>query len=259
MKNEVRRYLLGQLTEADEERLELRLLTEPDFIEEFDTIVDEITDQYVSGELPSSERKQVEKYFLTARQRRENLNFASTLINHAAASRNVKAAPVVEMAPRLPKPGWWERLWAFWTPQNAAVRVALSTAVVVIALGLVFIAIRPMSGPQNIVSVELRVSSSDRAEGPQSERLTLAPDTDAVRILLHLPESSTQYANYRVEMVTQDNTRRFLEVGEQNPRTVTALVPADMLPRGRYALNVFGVRPDGNEERLPDTYFLTVE
>ncbi len=258
MKNEVRRYLLGQLTEAEEERLELRLLTEPAFIEEFDTIVDEITDQYVSGELPASERKQVEKYFLTARQRRDNANFASTLINHAAAARKVKAAPVVEIAPRLPKPGWWERLWAFWTPQNAALRVAAATAVVVIALGLVFIAIRP-SGPQHIASIELRVSSSDRAEGPQSERLKLAPDTDAVSILLHVPESSTQYANYRVEMVTQDGTKRFLEVGEQNPRTVTALVPADMLPRGRYALNVFGVRPDGNEERLPDTYFLTVE
>jgi hypothetical protein len=74
-----------------------------------------------------------------------------------------------------------------------------------------------------------------------------------------VPEQSTQYANYRVEMVTQDNTRRFLEVGEQNQRTVTALVPADMLSRGRYALHVFGVKPDGDEQRLPDTYFLTVE
>ena len=259
MKNDVRRYLLGQLTEADEERLELRLLTEPAFIEEFDTLVDEITDQYVSDELPASERERVEKYFLTARQRRQNANFASTLINHAATSRKTKIAPVVEIAPRLPKPGWWERLWAFWTPQNAALRVALTTAVVVIVVGLAFLSLRPDSGPQNFASVELRGSSSDRAEGPQSERLKLAADTDAVRILLHLPEQTTQYANYRVELVTQDNTRRFLEVGEPNPRTVTALVPADMLPRGRYVLYVFGVKPDGTEERLSDTYFLTIE
>ena len=262
MKNEVRLYLLGQLNEADEERLELRLLSEPAFIEEFDTIVDEITDQYVRGELSASERERVEKYFLMARQRRENAKFTSTLINYAAASRKAKAATaakVAEIAPRIPQRGWWERLWAFRTPQNAAFRVAMATAVVVIALGLGFLTLRPMRGPQNIASIELRASSSDRGEGPQSERLKLASDTDAVRILLHLPEQSSQYGNYRVEMATQENTRRFLEVAEQNPRTVTALVPADMLTRGRYAFNVFAVKADGNEDRLPSTYFLTVE
>ena len=43
--NEIRRYLFGQLPEADEEVLELLLLTEPAFVEEFDTVVDEVTDQ----------------------------------------------------------------------------------------------------------------------------------------------------------------------------------------------------------------------
>ena len=42
--NEIRRYLFGQLPEADEESLELRLLTDPAFVEEFDTIVDEVTE-----------------------------------------------------------------------------------------------------------------------------------------------------------------------------------------------------------------------
>ncbi len=46
-KNEVRLYLLGQMGEAEEERVELRLLTDPSFGEDFDTVVDEITDKYV--------------------------------------------------------------------------------------------------------------------------------------------------------------------------------------------------------------------
>src|ERR1051325_4151382 len=62
--NEVRRFLLGQLEDADQERIELRLLTDPSFGEEFDTIVDELTDQYVRNELPDDERERVEKYFL---------------------------------------------------------------------------------------------------------------------------------------------------------------------------------------------------
>ena len=62
-KNEVRRYLLGQLGEADEERIELRLLTDPAFGEEFDTIVDEIADQYAGNEFRGEERERVEQYF----------------------------------------------------------------------------------------------------------------------------------------------------------------------------------------------------
>jgi len=259
MKNEVRRYLLGQLPEADEERLELRLLTEPAFIEEFDTVVDEITYQYAGGELSASERQRVEKHFLTARQRRDNATFASTLINYAAASRKTKEAKVAEDAARIPQAGWWERLVAFWTSQNAAFRVAMATAIVVIMVGGGLLTLRPTRGPQNFASIELTASSSDRAEGPQSQRFKLAPETDAVRILLHLPEQSTPYRNYRVEIVTQDGTRRFLEVAEQNPRTVTAVAPADMLTPGRYALNVFAANTDGNEARLPDTYFLIIE
>ena len=57
MQNEVRRYLLGELEEAEQERIELRLLTDPSFGEEFDTIVDELTDQYVRDELTDDERK----------------------------------------------------------------------------------------------------------------------------------------------------------------------------------------------------------
>jgi hypothetical protein len=58
-KIELRRYLLGQLVDADEERLELRLLTDPAFGKNFDAVVDEITDQYAGNELPGEERKRV--------------------------------------------------------------------------------------------------------------------------------------------------------------------------------------------------------
>ncbi len=76
-KNELRQYLLGQLQEADEERLELRLLMDAAYAEEFDIIVDEITDQYLAGEFQGEELDGVERYFLRATDRRNKLNFAS--------------------------------------------------------------------------------------------------------------------------------------------------------------------------------------
>jgi CHAT domain-containing protein/Flp pilus assembly protein TadD len=76
----LRQYLLGQLTEADEEKVELRLLTEADYAEELDIIVDELIDQYVEEEgLAAEERKQLEQHFFKSSERVDKLKFALAL------------------------------------------------------------------------------------------------------------------------------------------------------------------------------------
>ncbi len=59
--------------------MEIRLLSDPVYGEEFDIVVDEITDQYVAGEIKGEERKRVEKYFLKSERRREKLKYAAAL------------------------------------------------------------------------------------------------------------------------------------------------------------------------------------
>src|SRR5205085_5770218 len=88
-KNDVRRYLLGQLAEADEELLELQLLTDPAFGQEFDAIVDEITDQYVNGEFEGEECERVQQYFLKSPERRAKAQFAAALIDRAGAQQKM--------------------------------------------------------------------------------------------------------------------------------------------------------------------------
>jgi CHAT domain-containing protein/Flp pilus assembly protein TadD len=78
-KTELREYLLGRLNEPDEERVELRLLSDSDYVEEFDIAVDELTDQYVAGEIQDADRERVEKYFLKSSHRRHKLKYASAL------------------------------------------------------------------------------------------------------------------------------------------------------------------------------------
>jgi CHAT domain-containing protein len=75
----IRKYLLGQLTEAEEEQVELRLLTEPDFAEEYDIVVNEITDDYIAGKFEGQELEQMESHFFKSTQRRDKLKFALAL------------------------------------------------------------------------------------------------------------------------------------------------------------------------------------
>lgn len=75
----IKEYLLGRLTEAEEEQLELRLLTEPDFAEEYDIVINELTDDYIAGKFEGEELKQVKEHFFKPTQRRDKLKFALAL------------------------------------------------------------------------------------------------------------------------------------------------------------------------------------
>jgi len=65
----------------------VRLLSEPAYAEEFDVVVDEITDEYVSGAFQGEERKHLEEYFFKSAARRDKLKFAFALQRARAAQR----------------------------------------------------------------------------------------------------------------------------------------------------------------------------
>ena len=88
-KDKLKQYLLGKLTEAEEDQVELRLLSEPDYAEEFDALVYELTDQYVAGEVEGEDRDRVEQYFLKSADRQHKLRF-SLALNEYAKEKNTR-------------------------------------------------------------------------------------------------------------------------------------------------------------------------
>ena len=86
-KTELKDYLLGRLREEDEERVEIRLLSDPVYTEEFDFVENELTDQYVAGELQGAEREQMERHFFASPTRREKLRIAAALKERQQTSR----------------------------------------------------------------------------------------------------------------------------------------------------------------------------
>lgn len=82
--NLLTRYLLGELEDPEEEQVELRLLTDPDYAEEFDREVDGIIERYVAGEFKGSQLERVRNYFFKASERQEKLRFALALKQRSA-------------------------------------------------------------------------------------------------------------------------------------------------------------------------------
>ena len=71
--------MLQTLSEPDVTELELRLLSDSQFGEEFDSMVDTIIDQYLDDELSPEDRDRAERYFFKSSIRREELNFAASI------------------------------------------------------------------------------------------------------------------------------------------------------------------------------------
>jgi CHAT domain-containing protein len=71
--NSVKRYLLQQLPVAEQQEIELRLLSDDGFSAELDIAEDELIDEYLADELSKDERVDFEQNFLTTPERHSKL------------------------------------------------------------------------------------------------------------------------------------------------------------------------------------------
>ena len=229
------------------------MLTDPSFGEEFDTIVDEVTDQYVNHELTDEERGRVEKYFLNTPERQQKLEFATELLSHADAERGERAERsrhVVERAPSL-----FEQFLAFWKQRSFA-HAALSAAAVIIVAGLIFYLLS-FNDTSEYMAINLALSNSNRAESTAPARIQLPGSGLAIN--LTLPEEAKDANAYRVKLIDENGVERDLTIDEQKDQTITVKIPAVLLSRGSYAIHLFKVKADRTEERVRGSYFFNVE
>jgi len=258
VQNEVRRYLLGQLEQAEQERIELRLLTDPAFGEEFDTIADDLTDQYVRKELPDDERKRADKHFLNTPERQRKLEFATELLGHADAERGERAErsqvanvrPIVETAPSL-----LDQIRAFWRRPSYS-HLALSAAVLLVVAGLVFFLLS-FGNSSPYVSLDLALSNSNRNESTAPAPVKLAGG--GLKVNLTIPEQAKEAKDYRVKLVDENEVERDLTIDERTDQTIAVTIPAAWLSSGSYVIQLTMVKPDGNEERVRGSYNFVVE
>ena len=254
-KNEIRRYLLGQLGEADEERMELRLLTDSSFVEEFDTIVDEIADQYVEGEFKGEELKRVEQHFLSSAERQQKVQFARELMQRAKNERSTSRDAVEVVA----YPNFMQSVLEYWRwPSFSIQTVAIGMAAIVVIVGLAFVTrsifFRP-SGPDALIT--LNINTSDRASGSDRESVKIEPGTGRLRIELKLPDQTPQAQNYRVELLEGQRSRN-LVVEERTPQSLIVAIPANEITPGSYIIHLHAVGTDGSEQRVRGNYVFNV-
>jgi anti-sigma-K factor RskA len=244
-RNTIRRYLLKDLSDDQQQAIEKRLLTEDDLLEELGIAEDELIDEYLAEKLSEEERERFEQNFLATPERRQKVQFSRSFSRYVRTIESQKAA--------LP---FWSH---FSSTQNWALPATAAVAVIVIVAGIVWFSRQRTPSPPTFVTLTLTISTSNRAEGAPATKVTLPLNADALRLRLKLPETASPATRYRVELLREDGETQTLPIVGYDEQSVVVEIPAAQLSRRQYALNVYVIKPDGTEERIRGSYLLTVD
>jgi uncharacterized coiled-coil protein SlyX len=121
----IQRYLLGEMSEAEQEALEQKYFDDTTLFDQMVQVENELVDKYARGWLPPPVRERFEQYYLAQPERRESADFAIALDAKLNQITEVTGAPVIRIESR------WSRLR--YSMQRPKLAWALSVALLLMA------------------------------------------------------------------------------------------------------------------------------
>jgi hypothetical protein len=92
------RYLLGDLPEEEAQRFERSFLQDEGLFQQLDELEEELIDDYVTGALSADKHGAFEKYFLQSPERRDKVQFARAMTEHAGLWKKTRDTEVFDSA-----------------------------------------------------------------------------------------------------------------------------------------------------------------
>ena len=237
----IRDYLLGRLSEEEQEKIEERLMVEDDFFEEFEILKGELIEEYCAGELIQNEHQWFERHYLASQEGKQRYAFALAL-HSLERPIPIPAPKPITLLERLRSLFTIRQLWPVAT---SAVLVLIAGVALVIFLSTL---------PSSYDHVALTNNVADRSlTGNQYQKVTLSPDADGLRFSLKLPAPVTSGTRYRAEFDNRTEVEN-ISAALQETNSVVVEIPAKKLPAGFYALRLYEIMADGTEQRVPGEY-----
>ncbi|MDX6614503.1 MAG: hypothetical protein QOD75_3689 [Blastocatellia bacterium] len=246
--SQLKEYLLGTLSSESREGIEQGLMTDQELYEYLEAAEEDLIDEYLSGDLTADEKAQFEQNFLVTPERRENLRFARTLHRYVAGAQTTKS---------IASPSFFSRLLG---SERIAFQALAAVIVLLIFAGGIWFYLSRNNTPRTFATLQLSLSlTSSRGDGLTTPRIKLPPGTDDLRLYLLLPSALNPSSRYRAVLVGQGSERKTVEIDLRDGQSLVSVVPANEVPRGEYALQLFSINPDGTEQRVLGNYYFTVD
>src|SRR5689334_21873562 len=112
---QLREYLLGKLSDAEQEKIEARLMVEDQLFDEFEASKDELVEEYCAGELGTTERQFFEEHYLRSvegQERRACVLAMDCLQSRQPVTIDEWTPLPLPVHPPDPRPGIFQQLMA---------------------------------------------------------------------------------------------------------------------------------------------------
>jgi hypothetical protein len=270
----LREFLLGKLADEERERIESLFLTDPQTRERVLTQEEELTGDYLEDSLNEADRKRfLARYAQTDEQRRK-LRVTKSIKDWAVAHARgpQRAATTVSV---------WDRLWTRLRLKPAFVVPIAVMIVIAIVLAIVWLnsymelrkhlAVEQelaqlnspatlRETPPDMISFELRPVTVRSVE-TQTE-LNLRADVQLVELRLPWIQKE-RYSRYQVELRRLGDDEVFtipnLQAEKDSGYTIRVRLPAHILSRGSYRMQVKGIDNDSSASPAEEYQFAVSE
>jgi hypothetical protein len=258
------RYLLGDLSPAEQDRLEENYFVDDDLFVELLDAKDQLVNDYLSGQLSSGDRERFDRRFLTVPDCQREVEMAFFL-QPSLTQRSLTRQPASDDQPRP----WWQAIFDALRIRQPLTGIATAALLIVVVVGI-WSAIRFMG------QTDLSKTGAPVSMGPAIVSLTLRPGRvrsggvtpkaivglETQVIELRLDAGTESYLSYRASLLTLDNENAEVladnslkaEVGVDSKRTVVWKLPASGL-FGDYQVRLNGIGLDNSLSNIGTYYF----
>ena len=228
------KYLLGNLSEEEQVRIEDRAFADADYRVVLEATEADLIDAYVRGELSASERRAFEQRFLVSPQRRKKVAFARDLLRVTAEAKAVESLSPTRLSS-------WQAFVRVLRGWNPALQFAAGVAALVLVVGGSWLIVENGAMRSRVAALEtrernLQAGTDDlrRQLGDEQARArsladqlkdgqTAGGSTSLIASLVLLPglsraenrpvqlvlKSSAQIAHIEIQLEPRDEYRRF--------------------------------------------------
>ncbi len=159
-------YLLGELPEEEQLRLEERFFTDDETYQQLLALEDELMYDYAAGDLSSEQRLKFERRFLNSPQARRKAELAGAVLDKAAEAKAWSIPPRALVAEE--KKSLWQSLAAFFSLQHPAMQFSMAAASVLLLLGTSWLFFQTARLRSQVEQLEIAHSSQEQRHAQQT-------------------------------------------------------------------------------------------
>ena len=222
----MKKYLLGELAESEQQELEQRLMTSNEYFEELLVAEDELVDEYLHGTLSGHEQEKFDNHFLCTPERREKLRFSRSLQHYVSAHA------------KRSRTAWaWPPFFSFLRASYATRGWSMATALLLVLLGGSWLSVRVQ-----LLQRALEQAREQQGSGQQELQQQVAQLrglNDQLATERHNQQKQSAALEQELSALKSSKTQQPL-----SPMVAFALIPGRM--RGMGGMNNVVIRPGEN-------------